>query len=193
MHDIILICGYKRTGKDTLYENLTLNGQYNWSVYRNSQKELKLDKNYSRFSFADELKKEVSKIYGIPFQVDDKDLKQYKRVDGKIASARDLYIEWGTIKRKQDPYYWCKFIKKDKCIITDWRYPNELEYVANGSDTSTVRVFRSSVPVPDQTIESEHSLDKFTTDFLVLDNCDDLAKVQSLFPQYKDYTFYTYI
>src|SRR4030042_3174435 len=104
---ITLVCGYRRTGKDKLYDILTNNilekDRFKWRVYKPSTSispDSKFDKfqKYKRIGFADALKREASLEYGIPEHIDDneKDIKQFQHYKSDtIVSARDIYIELG--------------------------------------------------------------------------------------------------
>src|SRR3990167_4086920 len=97
MHQVIMICGYMRTGKDEFYKNLIGQGKYKWRIYSKGQT-LKLKQNYKRFAFADKLKEEVSSVFGISLDVKDKDKKQFE-VSGEIVSARDLDVRWAAERK----------------------------------------------------------------------------------------------
>ena len=211
LEKVILLCGYRRTGKDTFFVKLSDNKQDNlflWKIYKDptsSRNTFDSSLKYIRTAFADSLKQdEVPAIYGIPTFVSDldKDLKQFIHYKtGELVSARDIYIEWGTIRRASDPDYWCKAAFKRPsleetvdsstcCVVTDWRFHNEATYMLNTyNDVLTVRLYRSDIPEPDVTIESEHSLDNYRTDFLLLrDNMEgEYEKVIEKFPQYAGY------
>ena len=223
---VILICGYRRTGKDTLCAILSNNNQstslFKWRVYRHPSLLTKYITNknastYVRTAFADALKYEASQVYSIPLVISDadKDIKQFKhnedvvRFQGNstfftkqsckdvLRSARDIYIEWGAFRRSQDIDYWCKAafnnVPNDSttvCVVTDWRYHNEAKYVIDTfSDVVTVRIYRSDVPEPDADIDSEHNLDDYQTDLLLIQNDieGEFERVVEKFPQYIQY------
>lgn len=205
-----MLCGYRRTGKDSL--NQILNAEFTdptrfkWRVYRapNSSIELQQNVRYEGKAFAFELKRESSEVYGIPAVVSDadKDVVQFQHYQtNKPVSARDIYIEWGALRRAQDPNYWCKKVcekitgdiqTNDVChIITDWRFGNEIQYVKSVfPSVIEIRIYRSEVPVPDSDIPSEHDLDHYPTQLLLLrddDHTSEFAKALVLFPQYQHY------
>lgn len=219
-NSLILICGYRRTGKDTLYSILATNqtsvDRFKWRIYKHPDqigRKMKSDKNtiYERTSFADNLKCEASKVYGIPQVVSesDKDLKQFIHYKtGELVSARDIHIEWGAIRRSEDPNYWCKAALKHipkpsqtqyetgsdtstvNYVVTDWRFRNESKYALDNYDNVlTIRVYRSDVPEPPSNVESEHDLDTYRTHFLLLNDelKGEFLKVIEKFPQYSDY------
>ena len=232
---VILICGYRRTGKDTFFNKLSSGSPehlFRWRAYKKSP-DIKIVEDppltYNRISFGDFLKEEAAIVYGIPRDIpdDEKDVKQFnprynnREIGGKcestehtgtLLSPRDIYVEWGAIRRSQDPDYWCReaFIpherlfrgdtgsdkassNRDCYVVTDWRFRNESRYVmARFSDVLTVRLYRSEVPEPDPNIESEHDLDSYCTDVVLLrDNIDgEFDKMVEKFPQYTDYLPY---
>jgi len=202
---VILVCGYSRTGKDVFFSILSNtifeSPIFKWRCYQHytDNKKFPFNNIYVRKSFADELKKEVCSIYNIPLFIDNKELKQFIHPHTKqVVSARDCYIEHALIRRTQDPLYWCKKIFNTSLIdqnityvITDWRYENELSYIkTHFKNITTIRLFRSNVPIPHQDIISEHNIDKYTTDFLLLTeniHIDEFKKSLYIFPQYYDY------
>lgn len=183
-----MICGYMRTGKDVLCSSLRGVKQFNWRVYSKGQN-LYPSSGYKRFAFADKLKQEVAFVYSIPVEVKDKDYPEFQ-VDGKMCSARDLYIKWAKYRKNKDPNYWCKdILKQSNCIVSDWRFLNELDFITEKfSNIATVRVFRKDVPIPHLSVISEHELDKELTDFLVVpDDDSEFASALKCFPQYNEY------
>lgn len=203
---ITLVCGYRRTGKDKLYNILTndLEARFKWRIYKSptcSSPEFNKFQKYKRIGFADTLKHEAHTEYGIPEHIndDEKDIKQFEHYKShNIVSARDIYIELGALRRLEDKEYWCRTaltqVPNDintNCIITDWRYKNEIQYAAEiFPHITTVRVYRSEVPEPHISIQSEHELDDYKTDFLLLcesDHVNEFNKAVKRFPQYNGY------
>lgn len=210
MTKILQICGYRRTGKDKFYDIISGNcdnNRFKWRIYRDPDENRSFVESgkikYVKKSFASELKNEASSVYNIPAKIsdNDKDLKQFKHYKtGQLVSARDIYIEWGKYRRSQDINYWCEKVLVSiiseniddtlRYIITDWRFLNEDNYIANKyHDRMTIRLFRSDVPIPDKNEESEHQLDNYKTDFLLIrdDLNDEFGKAIEIFPQYKEY------
>lgn len=203
-----MLCGYRRTGKDSLAQILNNDypggdARFHWRVYRrpDSKASLPGSVHYQGCAFAYILKQESAAEYNIPLVVADseKDVPQFTHYrTGETVSARDIYIEWGAIRREQDPNYWCKkvcetFTDSEKVcyIVTDWRFRNEIEYVKSvtGGVTS-LRIYRSEVPVPPLNIPSEHDLDGYATDLVLLRDDDHAAEFEralTLFPQYGEY------
>lgn len=208
---IILLCAYRRTGKDTLLKLISsdiknFDNLFHWDVYKSpsSTQNIPLHFPFQHISFAARLKDEASSHYGIPPVIpdDQKDIKQFTHYKtGEIVSARDIYIEWAKIKRLEDPDYWCKLSvtdinnsHDDYIIITDWRYINELSFISNlYSDILTIRLYRSDVPMPPLDVESEHNLDNYSTDLLLLktNTQGEYEKALERYPQYKGYVYAT--
>ena len=207
---IVLVSGYRRTGKDTFYQILQgeCKSHFTWHAYAKpsaSVKDLRSPgMKFQQKSFAQELKLETAKEYGIPEFVsdDDKDVKQYLDTEtNDIVSARDLYIKHGALRRSQDRNYWCRRVLdaiteaniQDQSLsytVTDWRFPNEYAYtVSRFSDAVTVRLWNSDVPEPPADVESEHALDAHATDLLLIPHYKphEFQRALEKFPQYADY------
>ena len=193
---INLITGYKRTGKDTLIKMLNGQEAFNWIVYvhPNSPNRFIIEPN-DRISFADKLRQEVNDILNIPDPIDYDAYKETIIRDGK--TYRDFLIEHAAKRRNEDVNYWLNkatdwdnINSNSKISITDWRYPNELEFLnkLKHLTVTTIRLYRSEVPIPPANVSSEHQLDDILTDFLfVSPNKGEFEKACLLFPQYKDY------
>ena len=111
---IVGLCGYAKSGKDTIAEALGT---------------------HDRVAFADALKIEVAvMLQAIGIHVDFNN-----PVDKE--EWRDLLVFWGRKRREQDKDYWIKQMflrnahlfhgKNSQVIITDVRYPNEAKWVLN--------------------------------------------------------------
>jgi hypothetical protein len=190
---IYLITGYRRTGKDTLYTILTNHtSSHEWLVYSLNNSHLDKLMTAKQLSFAGELKKQVFEKHNVPLDICDheKDIKQFYN---STLSARDLYIQHGELMKIDNLHYWCDVLNshidpsKDY-IITDLRFINEANYFKN-HDHLTIRIFRSSITIPDQNIDSEHNLDHYLTDYLLVSTHDEFNEALKIFPQYHNYTF----
>lgn len=212
-YQVILTCGYRRTGKDTFFTKLIgdKDNLFSWRVYKHPtaiDKQIDLLLSYKRIAFADSLKEEAASKYKIPVIIPDaeKDVKQFIHYQTqKLVSSRDIHIEWGALRRLEDIDYWCKqgfksyinnkstdFNQKitEGLVVTDWRFHNESEYAfRNFHNVYTIRLYRSDIIEPDITISSEHDLDNYLTDFLLLrdDIPNEYEKALEKFPQYKGY------
>lgn len=211
---INLITGYKRTGKDTLVKMLNGDEPFNWIIYKSSsnfnEKHFVIEPS-ERIGFADKLRSEVDTILNMDTtSIDYNVLKELIIKDGK--TYRDFLIEHGALRRNEDINYWVSrainwdnfsqqnkisersekynILEKSETIsITDWRYPNELDYISQykNLNITTIRLYRSNIPVPPDDIISEHQLDNVSTDFLLVPNEEDFKKACKLFPQYNNY------
>lgn len=183
-----MVCGYRRTGKDTLLEMFNNQRPFQWLVYGNKKKfEINT---VERISFADNLRKEVDYIYQIQPHGDYSQFKETVVYGDK--TYRDLLIRHAEYRREQDVNYWVKNatdwkkIQTKNIMITDWRYLNELNWV-NKYNPETIRLFRSDVPIPEHDVSSEHQLDSLVTDFLLVPNKEDFSKACKIFPQYSSF------
>lgn len=199
--EVVLLAGYKRTGKDTLYKQLRAYPGETvaaWSVYCHAEaiKAFPTLINVKRLAFADALKEEVAEHYHMSVPDDMKDERVFDCLDVQHKSARDLYTEWAKIRRASDPEYWAKLLgsqikRNGKYVVTDWRFPNEYTYLDERvTKLVTARVFRSHVPIPAASEESEHALDTWATQYLIVPESlhdEDFRKAVEVFPFYKDY------
>ena len=107
---LIGLCGYARSGKDTVADCL---------------------KGFKKLAFASALKREVQRMIDVSSEkggsvVDDKDKVKY----------RPLLVAWGSIKRALKPDYWIRKLATsynkvcaDDIVITDVRYKNEIDWI----------------------------------------------------------------
>jgi len=117
---IILLRGYSHSGKDFV-GNVLCN-----------------DYGYTRFAFADSLKKMVSETFGCPLELlhTQEGKLQVCDSDTLKRTYRQILIDEALRLRNTDPTIFanhcCQEIKKSdatKIVITDWRYPNEFDTV----------------------------------------------------------------
>lgn len=119
-----------------------------------------------------------------------------------VRLLRDWYIDYGGQMRAVDLNYWCQRgldaftakhdnnVHQQQCghpVVTDWRFLNEMKYALDNfsaDHVQSIRVFHAGAPIPPDNIESEHSLDKYETDFLALPSISHLSKALEHFPQY---------
>ena len=90
---------------------------------------------WTRFSLADELKREVARDWKLPVSMlwgKDKEVPTgYHRRQGQDLTARDIMIRHGEYRRSIDELYWCKRFNPemgDKIVIDDLRFKNEVNY-----------------------------------------------------------------
>ena len=187
------ITGYKRTGKDSFFRYLVEDETtFEYQLYSQPNYEIFLPFQLQRYAFADALKQEVRETFGVTVTDHNKELPLTSSLPS-IKTYRDLLKYWGNVRKSEDPHYWikrlCDNIEHDNVVITDWRYPEELEeFVALVKPRSvcTMRLFRCGVPIPPYDDESEHSLDHIGTDILVVNNKQDFLWAQKMFPKVYD-------
>jgi len=155
-----------------------------------------------RFAFADALKLATHKWLGLvgcpahAFEAVKETMLVPDPVTGELKTIRAHYIDFGQAERRKDPLVWsapvakaiADFGKYTIDITTDWRFDNEL--VTRTHRTVTVRLFRADVPiakpVADRRFDSEHNLDDYLTDYLLVPPGEFEAALKK-FPQYSGY------
>lgn len=210
---ILLLCGYRRNGKDTFAGQLKGSipaDKYQWKTIQPPKSKFTIPANsdYQRISFAEQLKLDVLAQLGVDKIFDLDSLEQYKDVPlqdipldipkalQNNKTLRDYLISIGEEKRAADPFHWCKAAFRNydphrDYVITDWRFPNEYKYITNfivPGKLITVRVFRGEIAIP--TYDGEHYLDNVATDVVVVPEHNFKFQYDSLikqFPQYADY------
>lgn len=190
---IILLIGYRRTGKDTLADTLISGGDVR-ALYPSYLTTLPNLHNPMKIALADKLKEDVRDILGYPITEDNKDEKLTHHPYGfslnDNSTNRDVLIQHGMNMRKIDENYWINIVvEKMKqhpnrdVIITDCRFKNEVEFFKSlhDIDVITVRLFRESVTIPPQDLPSEHDLDRYHADHLLCDSILSYKKALDLF------------
>lgn len=155
--NILMVSGFKNSGKDTL-------ANYLWE-----------DQDYHKMAFADQLKYQVSKTYNIPINYFyQRELKddviasfntnsildaQAKRIltvfESELKDScwtpRSLCILEASVKKAVDPHYYTNKVAEaimngfsQNVVIADWRFLNEYTKMKEhfGNDIKTVRVNR---------------------------------------------------
>ena len=101
---VIGMCGYARSGKDQAAKELIARG-------------------FTRVAFADCLKDEVCRTFGITRE----------QLESDKETWRPLLVEWGRGRRRMDPDYWIKRaaanLPANDIVVTDVRYPNEARWI----------------------------------------------------------------
>lgn len=169
----VLICGYRRSGKNTLADAICGIKGYRFNLYSRSHISLEPA---PQVSFAAILKKDLAMLYGVSLE----EIEKYKDVGP--CYRRDL-IKIAAARRAEDPRWFCRRLFENQsasCIITDWRYPNEHEEALawcerRGAKLITIRVVNSTIEIP--TEPSEHYLDDFPADILALPEFDILNEI----------------
>lgn len=189
---IVAIIGYRRTGKDTLFKilNKEIENYEKWSLYSEleCEKHYIFDKQYNRIALAESLKERICKLNSIKYIEEEKDLKNIE-IDNILYSFRDLCIQYAN---SNDPLIWIKkvlkIIQKDNknYMITDLRLLHELKMLEDLENFVSIRIFDGLKEIPCENIKSEHELDSYRTDFLLLRNTN-LQNFLVLFPQYSNF------
>lgn len=188
-----LICGYRRTGKDTLCQMMSnpIKETFPWLIYTKSNiNRWKLLRPGTRRAFADNLKlriQEQLKEAGIIFDYEAEKDSYIFEFRGHLTTYRQECITYGRKHRELWPRILLEQCDEDT-IVTDFRFPDEFYlFRSQWPELLTIRVFRMDVPIPPLDETSEHSLDNFLTDCLFVPTPDDFTAAVKQFPQYRDY------
>ena len=166
---IIVLRGFSNSGKD--YVGQILCDKYN----------------YKRFAFADSLKKIVAKDLKFP-------LEQLHTQEGKLEicindsskrTYRQILIDEALRLRKIDTGIFAKHccqeihgldLQPNKIVITDWRYPNELQTMIDMFPEYTVTpvhiVRQGQLESPVNDISEYHLLNR-VHDYTIINNMDE--------------------
>lgn len=175
MKYIVLVNGFSASGKDTFSDFL-----------------VKAGNNFIKYAFADELKLDISEKYKIDYKLTLTQEGKNTYINNLNCNVRDLLISEAKKVTKQNPdFYVMKLAEKIKftntiqdyrgeisksIVISDWRFPNEYEYIANefkNYKIITVRINRNQVsPVNSK---SENYLNDFKFDYTI-DNKSTLSE-----------------
>lgn len=195
----LLLCGYRGTGKDTFVDEILFREE-NWCIYgKEGSNYEEVYKMRSRLGLADSVKKQVAQQLGLPFSISQVDkLKDVMVISGK--KLREWINEYTTKKAMEDKFYWekmaMKLVEEDRendneYIISDFRYRRTYEFFSdNKGGVLTARLFRADNNIPDKKEKTEHILDDFTTDFLLVprENSEEhFNKCIKILSQYNDY------
>lgn len=122
---------------------------------------------WTRFSLADDLKREVMRAWGLTSTQLWGNQKEapttYQRPDGSYFTARDIMIQEGNYRRSIDPLYYCKKFDSsigDKIVIDDIRFANERIFFRVYHKAKFVRLERE-IGKPGLNDPSETELDSF--------------------------------
>ena len=161
-----------------------------------------------RYAFADALKSKTHDILGLKncpagcFEnVKNTCEMQDPQKVGVRRTMRAFYIKYGQRERAKNPNVWAEIVHQQIAqdqknntphgiidVISDFRFKNEL--LNRGSNKCmpfTIRLFRKDVPVADPVAheDPEHSLDQYTTHFLLVPPGEaEIAAALKQFPQY---------
>ncbi len=115
-----------------------------------------------------------------------------------IQSLRNHYVRYADYQLKLNTNHFVQQvvnqIVSDKnissIVITDWRHVHEYEFIKQYIEQHhlpwkivTIRLFREEVPIPDASEKSEHNLDNFQTDqVLVSKQTTHISSLRALLP-----------
>ncbi len=183
---IVLMAGYRRTGKDTIYTHIHSGKVYTWTVYHRPGAQMDYPHIFLKMP-----KVEMSKAV----------IAEYETMTGNIITDenKEVYrndlIQLAENRKLTDPSYWIRKAlesveytneKYRMCYISGFRFPIEYEYSKSVAKlVITGRVYRKEVPIPDN--PEEHALDNFATDFLFIGKNTTLEEACERFPQYRNY------
>eukprot|EP00877_Chromochloris_zofingiensis_P002864 jgi/Chrzof1/12579/UNPLg00532.t1 len=163
---IVLLSGWMKSGKDLVGQIL-------------------VERGFKRLAFADALKEEVHKLYGIDMHLmHSQEGKSSVWKDGK--TVRDVLTHHGMGLRQTDPDVWVNKVMlqlqsshHDKYVITDWRLPNKHDRLSRTFGRQAVQAVRidrfDKPPLQDH---SETALDSFPFDVRIT-NRGSLVELRS--------------
>jgi hypothetical protein len=201
---IVLICGYKRTGKDTLFAVHRDRIRAHWAIYARAPDwpcvvdALFDSPHVHRVAFADALKEHVKCTLVAANVFDPAADKDTTLAAYGGRSLRDLWIdEWRTSTPTQrrawerDALGSTRLTGPQCLVATDFRFHSQLEHARAVCDhVAPLRVFRREVPVPDAAEPTEHDLDTLATSFLLvpISHAEEQFRAAcALLPQYAGY------
>ncbi len=194
--------------------------EFNWTILRKPGTNHTLFKfqNAQRLSFADKLKYDCHLLYGFGanwdnrkneeltgltndhgIQLSDEMLHRIRSITGTTL-VRDVWIYHATMMRMCNPDHWTieametlQFLNPFLPVaVTDFRFPNEVDcWQRRQGAVVTCRVFRSEVPIAPAEVLSEHSLDNYETDLVLIPRDNfyrELIALLERFPFYENYT-----
>lgn len=185
-----LVCGYMGHGKDTLWSDFQDPSLFadRWMVLRNpSINNVFVVEPVARLAFADNLKLSFIADSNLDLSLDEFNQIKDQATDNGWTWREHLI----RYSQQFPPGHWTRNILPsitDGVMITDFRQEQEWEHISLLWSVVTIRVFRTAAPIPD--IPSEHYLDRFSTDFVVLPRQQWNLEYQGLIeilPHYQGY------
>lgn len=195
---VVFLHGYQRTGKDEFADFLSgkpSQWEHFHALYKSDDRKHLLkysvlgreEQDWLRLAFAGAVR-ETAELEHAEFLAymrqkhgTEYDLLKSIVYDGpderyRNRTLRDLLIEIGMRGRAIDPDFWVKdalgktMAAPDRpVVITDFRFPNEIQCFEGINRTVvSIRLFRSSVPVPADTMQAEHDLNDYEPDFIIV-------------------------
>lgn len=185
---IVLICGRKGSGKDT-FANLingvinenSLSGKFSIKKVNENINNLDyfLDKQHTPIvKFANPLKESV--LYGL-MGLTNNEFDNYEKIKDKSeainynGTIRNYMIAVAEVVREIDEDFFVKRMyqnllnnENQNFMCTDWRYPNEYEYLKSKKvEIIKIRINRSKNSNPFLDHKSETSLDNYPMDYII--------------------------
>jgi len=201
---IILVSGYMKSGKDTLGRVAVERFNFQRFAFADALK----DEVASRFAIdrklldsqegkglpLDKLTFDRTNPIFIQLMLDEK-AHGYLDLQHSSTTVRQLLIAYGMSMRRQNSRYWAEEVaeqiqqtKASFAIITDWRYPNELEAISDAFPDSNIQTMRVERFHKCYNMDpSETMLDEFHFDYVINNNeCLErfISKVTSIFYQW---------
>lgn len=180
MTNILLISGYRYAGKDYIVSH----GYESYVIFRHPKRTQHLPDPFglSRMKFATPLRSLLATNgYFTPDGIGQLDFEHHKDDPDFLpydGTLRKMFIEIARATRLVDPAFFAKRLDMElsdqPVVITDWRYPNEYDYLNQHNHLTTLRVHREfdhhgkKLHIPPAEDDSEHSLDNFKTDFVAI-------------------------
>jgi hypothetical protein len=151
---IIVLAGYRGSGKDTVADYLV-------SAF-----------GYKKYAFADALKDACAEEYRIPrWYFDHREIKELPLSGHEGASPRDMCIEYALAKRAEDDDYFAELVSaairddmdktprtEHKYVVSDWRFHNEVAHLRVAfpfGDIRTWYISRFGTPPADHETETQ--------------------------------------
>ena len=135
---------------------------------------------YSRSSFAHRLKYECSLMLSM---VDD-DFPNLFETEDKVK-YRDFLVFWGKFRRKLQPDYWIKKLEdksslpvSSKTIISDVRYPNEVEWIHENKGVVIYVSRPSAVPANSEELNTINEILRNGMEDYRIDNTGNLEDLK---------------
>lgn len=141
---------------------------------------------FTRYSFADALKRDASAETGIPLSdfhahgIKDSPMKEPHPSFPHAKTPREILLKHGAVARGHDPDIYSRAVAHDieeemssRVVISDWRMLREREYLAKHFPTATILTLRITRKGVDPRAEKiEHELDEFPFDLQIAnDGC----------------------
>lgn len=180
--DILMLCGYRRMGKDTFCERMK-HGDISGYTFTSDKPFPTNDLPVRRIAFADSLKREVANMLSVTMdeleqRKDDPLDKLYEFKMGKPEANityRHVLIDWAMYIREMEPSHWTNVAVHESYsyehlnIVTDHRFPNEYHVLLDLFPDKVFRakIHRDGVDIPPLSDISEHSLDDIIPDWSI--------------------------